>query len=129
MHQNLTVDEFNRQQGKAVLHKAQRSHGGRGSDGRAMTKAEQKMHFELDLQHRGGQIRHWSFQAVKVRLADKTWYCPDFFIVWADGRIEFRETKGHWEDDARVKFKVAAELHPWAIFTAWRLVKGAWQAG
>lgn len=126
-YETVHVDDLMRQLGKTP-HRPQRSHGGRGHDGRKMTKIEARMAYELDLQHRAGQIKHWSYQAVKVRLADKTWYCPDFCIHWADGRIEFRETKGYWESDARTKFKVAAELHQWATFTAWRLVNGAWES-
>jgi hypothetical protein len=28
----------------------------------------------------------------------------------ADGQLQAHEVKGHWEDDARVKIKVAASL-------------------
>ena len=32
------------------------------------------------------------------------------------GTMEIHETKGHWEDDARVKIKVAATLFPFRFF-------------
>lgn len=32
--------------------------------------------------------------------------------------IELHEIKGHWEDDARVKIKVAAEMYPWFVWKA-----------
>ena len=56
----------------------------------------------------------------KIRLADATYYCPDFSVVLADGSLEEHEVKAWWksrngpawEDDARVKVKVAAETWP-----------------
>jgi hypothetical protein len=29
--------------------------------------------------------------------------------------VEFHEVKGHWQDDARVKMKVAAAQHPYTF--------------
>lgn len=46
-------------------------------------------------------------------------------VLRADGVFEVHEVKGHWEDDARVKIKVAAELYPFK-FIAVRKQKGAW---
>ena len=37
------------------------------------------------------------------------------------------EVKGHWEDDARVKIKVAATQHPWFRFLAVKAGKTGWQ--
>ena len=63
---------------------------------------------------REGCIESYAFEPVKLRLAGNTTYTPDFLVV-AD-RIIFVEVKGHMRDDAAVKVKVAAELHPWAAF-------------
>lgn len=41
--------------------------------------------------------------------------------------MELHEVKGHWEDDARVKIKVAAEQHPWFRFLAVRARGGVWE--
>ena len=46
-------------------------------------------------------------------------------VLRPDGAFEIHEVKGHWEDDARVKIKVAAELYPFKFIAA-RKVKGAW---
>ena len=54
-------------------------------------------------------------------------YTPDFLVILADGRIELHEVKGHWEDDARVKIKVAAAQKPWFTFVAVKWVKGGWE--
>ena len=55
---------------------------------------------------------------MKLILADRCSYLPDFFIVKADGTPEFHETKGFWRDDARIKVKMAAKLFPCFVFTA-----------
>lgn len=59
-----------------------------------------------------GDIEWFRFEGVKVRLADKTFYTPDFAVMSADGVIEMHEVKGFWTDDARVKIKVAADQYP-----------------
>ena len=69
-------------------------------------------------------------QNMTIKLAFDTRYTPDF--VSYDGmegpaRVTFWEVKGHWEDDARVKIKVAARMFPWARFTAVQRIKGEWK--
>lgn len=64
------------------------------------------------LQH-AGDVAWYRFEGVKLRLADNTFYTPDFAIMLADGRLQMHETKGGpWADDARVKIKVAASIYP-----------------
>lgn len=63
------------------------------------------------LRHLKSIIWH-RFEAVKLRLADNTFYTPDFVVLANDGYLEMHEVKGFWEDDARVKIKVAAEQYP-----------------
>lgn len=77
-----------------------------------MNKTEAKYDSHLwDLRHAGSVLWH-KFEAVKLRLADNTFYTPDFGVMLADGTMEMHEIKGFWEDDARVKIKVAASLYP-----------------
>lgn len=59
-----------------------------------------------------GEIADYRFEALKLRLADLTFYTPDFMVINASREIELHEVKGYWEDDARVKIKVAAEMFP-----------------
>jgi len=66
------------------------------------------------------------FEPFKLRLADATFYSFDFIAVRPEC-IEVHEVKGHWEDDARVKWKVAAEQFWWFRFFAARIVKGSWE--
>lgn len=59
-----------------------------------------------------GEVVWFRFEGVKLRLADNTFYTPDFVVMVADGQIELHEVKGFWADDARVKIKVAADQYP-----------------
>ena len=84
-----------------------------------MNKQEAEYAQTLEARRIGGEIIWWAFDAIKVRLANATWYSPDFFVLLADGRVEFHEFKGgHWEDDARVKIKTAAGMYPFFRFIA-----------
>lgn len=68
----------------------------------------------------------YKFEGIKLRLADNTFYTPDFFLMKVDGTLECHEVKGFWQDDAKVKIKVAAAMFPFR-FVAMKLIKGAWQ--
>jgi hypothetical protein len=76
-----------------------------------MNKTEGAYANHLELRKITGEIVEWRFEPFKLKLADKTYYNVDFTLIFPDGHIECHETKGatrHWEDDARVKIKVAA---------------------
>ncbi len=86
-----------------------------------MNKAESRYAQELEIRKRKGEVLWYAFEAIKLRLADRTFYTPDFAVVFCDGEcLEFHEVKGHWEDDARVKIKVAAQQFPHFRFIAIR---------
>lgn len=75
-----------------------------------------------------GEVLWFEYQAVKLRLAPRTWYEPDFLVLaMRDGApsLEVHETKGFWEEDARIKIKVAAELYPLRFFGITR-GRGKW---
>ncbi|MNM21163.1 hypothetical protein D3C81_315210 [compost metagenome] len=63
------------------------------------------------LEHTGEILWH-KFEGIKLRLADNTFYTPDFAVLAADGVMELHEVKGFWQDDARAKIKIAAALYP-----------------
>lgn len=67
------------------------------------------------------------FEQIKLKLADKTYLTPDFWVLGDDDVLEFHETKGHWMDDARVKIKVAADQYPQFRFLAIRKDKSGWK--
>lgn len=92
-----------------------------------MNKTEAKYALRLDLLQKAGQILSYRFEALKFRLADRTFYTPDFLVVTPD-QIELHEVKGYWEDDARTKIKVVAEMYPEFAFIAvqWDGKQKAW---
>ena len=79
----------------------------------------------LELRRRANEIEWYAFDAIKLRLADRTFYEPDFLVMTSTGLLEIHEVKGHWEDDAKVKIKVAADKFPFK-FLAIRKDHGNW---
>lgn len=72
-----------------------------------------------------GIARYWR-EPIKLRLAGRTWYAPDWLVEISAGehglpsRLVFVETKGFMRDDASVKIKVAAAEYPcfeWLLVT------------
>jgi len=95
-----------------------------------MNRTEAAYASQLDLLLKAGQIVWYKFEGIKLRLADNTFYTPDFAVLLPDGTFEFHETKAlrkqkdgkmkpHFEDDARVKLKIVAELYPFTFIATW----------
>lgn len=65
-------------------------------------------------------VDQFYFERLKLRLADLTYYSPDFMVIKVNGEIEFHEVKASRfapnQDMSRVKIKVAAEQNHWAMF-------------
>lgn len=94
-----------------------------------MNKLEAEYAEYLEARKLAGEVVMWVFDSMKLRLADNTFYTPDFFVQLADDTIEIVETKGFWEDDARVKIKVAASLWPFRFIAIKKRAKkdgGGW---
>lgn len=67
-----------------------------------------------------GEYTKVIYEGITFKLAPKTTYTPDFFVVKSDREIELHECKGGYtRDDARVKWKVAADMYP---FFTWRMI-------
>lgn len=95
-----------------------------------MNKTEAAYAEVLKNRQRIGEIAWFKFEGVKLRLADNTFYSPDFFVMLADGQLEAHEVKGFWQDDAKVKIKVAADLYPFRFIAVLPLPKksgGGWR--
>jgi hypothetical protein len=91
-----------------------------------MNKTEAAYAVLLEDMKSAGEIQWWAYEAIKLRLADKTYYTPDFAVINGQEELEFHEVKGFWREDARVKIKAANEQFPF-LFIAFTLVKGTWQ--
>lgn len=98
-----------------------------------MNKTEQAYSQQLDLLLASGEIKWYKFESMKFRLADKTFYTPDFIVMNKRDEIEVHEVKGSmaiFQDDAKVKIKVAASLYPFkfmAIFPKLKKNGGGWE--
>lgn len=84
----------------------------------------------LQALHAAGDVLWYRFEGIKLRLADNTFYTPDFAVMRRNGQIELHEVKGYWADDARVKIKVAAAAFPFKFIAVRQRAKkdgGGWQ--
>jgi hypothetical protein len=77
-----------------------------------MNKLEHAYSNYLEGLRQVGEVLWWKFEGLKFRLADNTFYTPDFAVMLVDETLEMHETKGFMADDAAVKIKVAASLYP-----------------
>lgn len=59
-----------------------------------MNKTETAYAQELELRKRYGEIAWYRFEGIKLRLADNTFYTPDFAVMLANGQLEMHEVKG-----------------------------------
>lgn len=80
-----------------------------------LNKTEEAYRQHLEARKFAGEIAWYRFEGIKLRLADKTFYTPDFAVMLADGSMELHEVKGYWQDDARAKTKIAADQYPFRI--------------
>jgi hypothetical protein len=94
---------------------------------------------ELESRKIAGDIIDWRYEPIKLHLGGGAWFTPDFLVVvngpvaglhWEstpgdmDAELhvtmwcgmEFHEVKGHWEEAAKVRLKVAVEKYPWFSF-------------
>lgn len=81
-----------------------------------MNKTEQAYASHLEAKKAAGEVLWYRFEGVKLRLADSTFYTPDFAVMVADGIMECHEIKGFMHDDANVKVKVAADSYPFRFW-------------
>jgi len=77
-----------------------------------MNRLEEAYTEHLETRRHAREIQWFAFEAIKLRLADATFLEPDFLVQLTRGDLEIHETKGFWEEDARIKFKVAAAIFP-----------------
>jgi hypothetical protein len=81
-----------------------------------LNRLEQRYADHLRMLQLAGTIHSFAFERHNLKLADRTYYKPDFEVMLPDGTIEFHEVKGFMEEDANVKIKVAAGQFPQFVF-------------
>lgn len=98
-----------------------------------MNKTEARFEREhLAREKVAGTIAWYAFEAIKLRIAPRTFLTVDFFVLYADGSLECIDVKGAKaivEEDAKVKMKVAAATFPFRFKLAFprpRKLGGGW---
>lgn len=100
----------------------------KAATGHRMNKTEAEYAAMLEARLRAGELAYYAFEPIKVRLADATFYTPDFMVLLPSGELELHEVKGAFVmDDARLKFKLVAEHFPARLVWAQKLKGGAWK--
>jgi hypothetical protein len=86
-----------------------------------------------------GALAAWWYEPLNWRMADNTYYRPDFLVMRDDGALELHEVKGRkngkdgkpdtfWkEEDAWLKLKIVAEQAPFPLCVVWPRRDGGWQ--
>lgn len=95
-----------------------------------MNKTEQEYNHYLKLLQSANEVMWFKFEGMKFRLADNTFYTPDFAVMNKNNEIELHEVKGFWMDDARVKIKIASDLYPFKFIAVKKKAKkegGGWE--
>jgi len=57
----------------------------------------------LDAQRYDVEVTWFELEGVNLKLAENTFYTPDFGVMLVDGALEVHEVKEFWQDDARKK--------------------------
>jgi hypothetical protein len=103
-----------------------------------MNRTEAAYSNHLALLKAAGEILDFSFEPEKLKIGPNCHYTPDFRVLIpepsGEPSIQFHEVKGtisktnkpFIEDDALVKIKAAAELHPYKFIIVW-FNKGTWE--
>lgn len=98
-----------------------------------MNKGEAAYAAHLDALKAAGEVLHWQYEGVKLRLGDNCHLTPDFLVVTPEcvelHDVKGRKGEGPWiEEDAKVKLKAAAEMHAWARHVVvWPRKGGGWE--
>ncbi len=97
-----------------------------------MNKIEQRYARHLEGLKYEGKILCWAYESLKLRLADNTFYTPDFYVLDSEGLVCIKEVKGTKKgsyfclEPSKVKIKVAADKYPFQFAITW-LTREGWQ--
>lgn len=77
-----------------------------------MNRTEAAYARHLEARKAAGEVAWFEFGTLSLKLAPSTHYRPDFLVMLAGGELEVHEVKGHWQEDAWAKTKIAAGRFP-----------------
>lgn len=99
-----------------------------------MNRTEKAYAAFLEGEKHAGRITAYWFEALKLKIAGGAcFYTPDFMVMRSDGVIELHEVKGSlriFQEDAKVKAKVCADMYPFPVKVVWPRKKkdgGGWE--
>jgi hypothetical protein len=76
-----------------------------------MNQTEKRYAAHLQMLVRAGECTSWLYESVRFKLSDRCYLTPDFYVRAGD-QLQIHEVKGHREDDAMAKFRIAAGMYP-----------------
>jgi hypothetical protein len=130
MKQTMTAEQFIAQhvRGTPKLARGRTA----GATHKAMNQTERAYAARLDYMLSKGEILAYSFHTLRIVLADRSWYTPDFLVQMPDASLEIHEVKG-WatEQHALLQLKWAAQIAPWFTFRSFTKIPqkdgGGWK--
>jgi hypothetical protein len=99
---------------------------------KGMNKTEASYALHLEARKLAGEIHDYWFEQLTLKLTDDTRLTIDFLIQLKDGHLELHDTKGSkfiYQDDAKVKMKVAASMFPFhfvVVYPRTQKLGGGW---
>jgi len=79
-----------------------------------------------------GRVLWTRYEALRLVLAPRVTWTPDFPVILADGTLELREVKGakgagyYATEKARLKLRLATDAFPFRVVVVWPLAAGGW---
>ncbi|MED5545685.1 MAG: DUF1064 domain-containing protein [Pseudomonadota bacterium] len=96
-----------------------------------MNQTEAKFDAHLATLKLAGEVLWYEFEAIKLKLAPKTFLSVDFAVLPADTMrltmIDVKGAKAIVQEDAAVKMRVAASMFPFTFQYAFPIKGGGWQ--
>ena len=86
-----------------------------------MNKTEARYSAVLEAQKSSGHVLWYRFEGLKLRLANNTFLTVDFAVLMENRELHMVDVKGSaavFQDDAKAKMKIAAEMYPFRFFVA-----------
>jgi hypothetical protein len=85
-----------------------------------MNKLERAYALHLEAERIAGRVQWFAFEAITFKLASDCRLTVDFAVLMADDTLEMHEVKAWskkkgkslWEEDAKIKMRVAAGKYP-----------------
>ena len=93
-----------------------------------MNKLEERFSLYLEDKKQLGEIVWWAYESIRLALAPRCTYTPDFLVMTKDLELQVFEVKGVWLPAARNKVRISADKFPFHFFGAmWDSKQKEWK--